>query len=801
VADRQLKVTVLGDTKNIDRALGRTESKLKRFNREVAGGTALGGRGGLLSAGSAATAGSVALGLGFAAKKALDFTNMASDLNEQIGKTQIVFGQASKAVIDFGKESAKQFGIAETDALGMASTFGALFRPMGLGTREAEKQSVMLTKLGADLASFYNTDVADALDALQSGVTGMIRPLRRYGVDLNAARVATVAMANSGKTTTSSLTTQEKVMARLQIITQDTALAQGDFARTSGRLANQQRILKAQVADLETKLGEGLIPVVTGVVTELNIATTAALNLAGALKSVGDVKLPGFPHLSGFAKNVAKNVARDLPFGAAAGDLGTIVGALADAGRKAKNVGPATGVSPFGTAVGALTKGLTPPMFTSEGPQFYGRAYKHNRPFATKGPYQTKLSSAQEKSFRLWVRKNHVPFDVGASKVDYDMRGYWLAMIAGTVPPWAGGGTHFPDTFKTPYDTTFSAESKYATKNNPFVWKGNNLVDQRTGTHVFGAPTRTPGKPPSGPFGGAKPIGKILGLSYKLQNEELDARMSGTRGALKSVLAKEAKFLSDALVDSFGLKPAEKIALKQALLGVTSEIKSINAQAAKDAAAKGMTAAIPFRDYQLALAEGTKGRKDDEKVLRVVVAALRERLGKAKTLSAKTEIKQAINQYQDQLAGLLDADAQVLKDRAALLKKQAAKFKRQAEDIKNAVLDALGTKETKIDNARALADAKAAMRVARRIGGPEGIKLAGRDLVDAQLAIQRQRIEETKFAVTGGKGGPTLAAGGITINIHGITDPDKVAQRVLAEINRRGRHTSPQSRGRTPGHG
>lgn len=123
----------------------------------------------------------------------------------------------------------------------------------------------------------------------------------------------------------------------------------------------------------------------------------------------------------------------------------------------------------------------------AEDPRFYASAYKRNAPYAIKGPYQTKLSSAQEKAFRAWVMKNHVPFDVNATEVDYDMRGYWLAMIAGKVPPWAGGNTHFPDTFKTPYDTRFSNQSKYATANNPFAFKGNNLVNTRTGQLIIGS--------------------------------------------------------------------------------------------------------------------------------------------------------------------------------------------------------------------------------------------------------------------------------------------------------------------------
>ena len=87
------------------------------------------------------------------------------------------------------------------------------------------------------------------------------------------------------------------------------------------------------------------------------------------------------------------------------------------------------------------------------------------------------------------------------------------------------------------------------------------------------------------------------------------------------------------------------------------------------------------------------------------------------------------------------------------------------------------------------------------LGGPETIKLAMSDVNDAKAAIQRQRIEQMAFRVTEGPKGPvnTLAAGAITININGATDPDKIAKQVVAAINRSKKQTAGQPRGRHPG--
>jgi hypothetical protein len=140
---------------------------------------------------------------------------------------------------------------------------------------------------------------------------------------------------------------------------------------------------------------------------------------------------------------------------------------------------------------------MTTPVFTDEGPEYYGQAFERNRRFAVPSNtnYQTPLSGSQEQAFRMWVERYSVPFDVNAQIVDYDMRGFWLS-----TGGQAFRGGDFPDTFKTPYDTAFSRESKYATSDNPFTWQGEGmydpLVDTRSGAVEFQRPRR-PGAAPS----------------------------------------------------------------------------------------------------------------------------------------------------------------------------------------------------------------------------------------------------------------------------------------------------------------
>lgn len=241
----------------------RTSSALETEERRVGSLTrgALAGSGALHGLGRAAAFASGTFlaggGLVFAIRSAV---SDATNLHEQLNKTEQVFGSSSNEVVKWSHDSAQALGLAHDKALEYASSFGALLRPLGVIPRQAADVSTTLTQLGGDLASFYNTSVEDALQAIQSGLVGQVRPLRRYGVALDEARVKEEALAETGKERASQLTAGEKALARYRIILHDTALAQGDFARTSDGLANQERILQANIHDLSEGIGGALYP-------------------------------------------------------------------------------------------------------------------------------------------------------------------------------------------------------------------------------------------------------------------------------------------------------------------------------------------------------------------------------------------------------------------------------------------------------------------------------------------------------------------------------------------------------------
>lgn len=254
--------------------------------------------------------------LGSAREKLSTYTQAASGLGEAQSKVNVVFGDGADDVMKWADNAAEAFGQSERQALSAAGTYGNLFRAFGIGTEKSQEMSTSLVELAADLASFNDTNIDEALTALQSGLSGETEPLKRFGVALNESRIQAEAMAlglvdveydtiavqqavqkadeaynkhnatvkkygeesNEAEKSGLALAAAEEKLAKLMegtpakldaaaksqavysLIMKDTALAQGDYARTSDGLANTQRSLQAAQEDMAASVGAVVVP-------------------------------------------------------------------------------------------------------------------------------------------------------------------------------------------------------------------------------------------------------------------------------------------------------------------------------------------------------------------------------------------------------------------------------------------------------------------------------------------------------------------------------------------------------------
>lgn len=204
------------------------------------------------------------------AMMAKDAVMMASSYEESLNKVNVVFKENSKVIEQWSKNAARDMGMSQQQALEAASTFGNLFDTMGMGQKETTDMSKSLVQLAADLASMHNLTPDEALQKLRSGLVGEVEPLRSVGVLLTEAAVKAKAMEMGLAGAGGELSEAAKVQARYALILEQTVNAQGDFARTSGGLANQLRALKGHWGDTLKILGDNLLPIVTKVLQQLN---------------------------------------------------------------------------------------------------------------------------------------------------------------------------------------------------------------------------------------------------------------------------------------------------------------------------------------------------------------------------------------------------------------------------------------------------------------------------------------------------------------------------------------------------
>ena len=258
---RTLKLNLLADTKDFAKGLRGARGATKTFAGKLGDYTRTAALG--FAALSAAVIGTSAI-IG------KQFVDAASNLNEAVTKSGVVFGSGAKEIRSFAQAAAKNLGLSERAAIDAASTFAVFGKSAGLTGKDLTGFSKKLTILASDFASFYNTSPEDAITAIGAALRGESEPIRRYGILLNDAALKQQALKMDLYDGTGALDAQSRVLAAYQVILQQSTDAQGDFTRTSDGLANQQRILSASFENTKASIGESLLPVALKLVSFIN---------------------------------------------------------------------------------------------------------------------------------------------------------------------------------------------------------------------------------------------------------------------------------------------------------------------------------------------------------------------------------------------------------------------------------------------------------------------------------------------------------------------------------------------------
>lgn len=272
----------------------------------------------------------------------------SNDYVENMNLFSVAMGEYAKSAMDYANTVSGVMGIDPSAWIRNQGVFMTLATGFGVAGDRASVMSQQLTQLGYDLSSFFNISVEDAMQKLQSGLSGELEPLRRLGYDLSQAKLEATALSLGIDKTVSSMTQAEKSQLRYYAIMTQVTTAQGDMARTLDAPANQLRIFSAQVTMAGRALGNIFIPLLNKILPYAIAAAKVVRILADAIAGLVGFKFAEIGDAVGSMGNGA----------------GDVAGALDDANKSAKklkrtllgidelNVLPDTSASGAGDALG-----------------------------------------------------------------------------------------------------------------------------------------------------------------------------------------------------------------------------------------------------------------------------------------------------------------------------------------------------------------------------------------------------------------------------------------------------------------
>lgn len=240
--------------------------------------------------------------LASAAKESIEYI-------ENLNLFTVAMGDSVDQGLKFVDTMSEIYGMDPSNLYRYAGYFYQLTDAIGMTSEASAVLSLSLTKASNDIASLFNVDVQSVVENLASGMQGISRAVRKYGIDIRSVTLQQTAlnygiteqvesMSEANRMALRYLTMMEQVKNATSQTVQEidgSTTVIGDFARNIETPANQLRIFSEQVKQLGRAIGNFLMPAlktvlpwINGVVMALRTALTTIATLLGFTESFPD---------------------------------------------------------------------------------------------------------------------------------------------------------------------------------------------------------------------------------------------------------------------------------------------------------------------------------------------------------------------------------------------------------------------------------------------------------------------------------------------------------------------------------
>lgn len=220
------------------------------------------------------------------------WVNESNDYVENLNLFNVAMGEYADSAMAYAERVQDVLGIDPSEFIRNWGIFKQITTGFGVVEEKAQLMSKNLTQIGYDISSFYNISIEDAMQKVQSGISGELEPLRRLGYALDVATLQQIAYTHGIEENINTMTQAQKSQLRYLAIMEQSTNVMGDMGRTIMSPANAMRVLDQQITQLSRALGNVLIPLMMTLIPYVQAAVEVLTEFAQALALSLGFELP-----------------------------------------------------------------------------------------------------------------------------------------------------------------------------------------------------------------------------------------------------------------------------------------------------------------------------------------------------------------------------------------------------------------------------------------------------------------------------------------------------------------------------
>ncbi len=268
--------------------------------------SAIRGLGKIAKVGGIAIASGLAVGIAGLAALTAKAVMSGAELEQQLGGSEVVFGEFAEAIQAKSKTAFKEAGLSQAEFLQGANKMGSLFKGSGLTMEQSMEATTAAIQRASDVASIMGITTQEALDAVTGAAKGNFTMMDNLGVTMNITSLEAAALESGLGKTYAQMNQGEKMLLAQEVFMKGSADAAGNYAKENKTLSGSLNTTKkafdnvmsgeGDVGDFVESLVNTLeiaVPKIVEIVPKLVTGISATLNaLVPALANALPVLVP-----------------------------------------------------------------------------------------------------------------------------------------------------------------------------------------------------------------------------------------------------------------------------------------------------------------------------------------------------------------------------------------------------------------------------------------------------------------------------------------------------------------------------